>query len=108
MCSASGSKEVFTYGSTLFILDQKESISVTRSFITLKFPIGSIVIASPSGAISLTLVLHTNFAEPFTLIEHEPQMDARQEHLRLRVPSCSSLILIRLSKIVESSATSIE
>ena len=75
---------------------------------TLKLPIGSTVIISPSGDISFTLVLHTSFADPLTLIEHEPQIEALQEHLRLNVPSCSSLILIRLSNMVESSATSTE
>ena len=89
-------------------MDQNESISVTKSLITVKLPIGSTIICSPSGETSLTLVLHTNLAEPLTLIEQDPQIDALHEHLKLKVPSCCSLIFIKLSRIVESSATSTE
>ena len=93
------------YGSTALNLSQKGLKSATRSEITGIFPTGSTNILLFFSTTE-SFVLHTSFACPFTLIAHDPHIDALQAHLRDKVPSISSRILINASKTVNQSSTS--
>src|ERR1700756_4558165 len=74
-------------GLIFFFVRKFHETSVTRSLITAKAFIGSIVTGFSKGK-SLSRVMHISLGMPFTSAEHDPHLPALQFHRQARSGAC--------------------